>query len=153
MILSWLHQRTPSYRTIDKKCIDVIKLFRHSGSIRIRWTESGNEWREERRGGDIGRASDGQNTSSPESEIRTNTWLFWVFLVTLGFLLFCHVSESTILLWEIQNLASCEPLWAIIWLTFTLCPTPGSRCAGCVGSLWASVCAAPLIVWWAMRHS
>ena len=38
---------TPSYRTIDKKCIDVIKLFRHSGSIRIRWTESGNEWRGE----------------------------------------------------------------------------------------------------------
>ena len=68
MILSSLHQGTDSQRTIDKKCIDVIKLFRHSGSIRIRWTESGSEWWER---ADIGRPSDGQvmdRTLHPENQ-------------------------------------------------------------------------------------
>ena len=76
---------TPSYRTIDKKCIDVIKLFRHSGSIKIRWTESGNEWRREE-------ILDGQvmdRTLHPSNQRLEQTLGCWrLFTSSSSFLLF-----------------------------------------------------------------
>ena len=151
-------------------------------SFRINKDQMDRVWQWVAGRGDIGRPSDGQNTSSIESEIRTNTWVLASFYFILKIFLIFGTDRSSksgnmlsqlkarrslnhyLMLKVSSNLVMRNPKPCHIWvcimsnhlIDILIVPCVSlsvQMCWSLCWSLWADVCSAPLIVWWAMRHS